>query len=184
MRNSDITRGKLIDAARTAFWEQGYSNTSLRSIAGDACVDVALISRYFGGKLGLFEATLESVFEWPELMDPNNDPIDVVVAKFAAPGTEAHAVSSIRLIIMNANDPQVGELIRDALREALFDPLEARLGGPKAAARLAMFLSVVIGAAMARNSLELPGMKGAEPEEYARQLRYMIDAALRFDEED
>ena len=55
MGNSDTTREKLLTAATEAFWEQGYSNTSLRQIAQIAGVDVALVSRYFGGKLKVIQ---------------------------------------------------------------------------------------------------------------------------------
>ncbi|MEP3048872.1 MAG: TetR/AcrR family transcriptional regulator [Roseibium sp.] len=183
MGNSDITRDKLIAAATQAFWEQGYSNTSLRKIAQVASVDVALISRYFGGKLGLFKATLTKALDWPELVSPDNDPVEVVIEKYANPESDAHQTSFIRMIVMNANDPQVGELVRQTLRDKLFDPLEARMGGQKASTRLAMFIAVVIGASMVRQSLQLPGMAAVEPDVYARQLRHMIEAALQFDED-
>ncbi|MEJ8475870.1 TetR/AcrR family transcriptional regulator [Roseibium algae] len=183
MGNADITRDKLIAAATQTFWEQGYSNTSLRRIALAASVDVALISRYFGGKLGLFKATLTTAFEWPELVSPDNDPIEVVINKYANPASDAHQTSVIRMIVMNANDPQVGELVRQTLRDTLLDPLEARMGGPKASERLAMFIAVVIGASMVRQSLQLPGMATAEPDLYARQLRHLIEAALNFRED-
>jgi AcrR family transcriptional regulator len=75
MGNSDDTRRALLNAATQLFWEHGYSNTSLRQIAGQAKVDVALISRYFGGKLGLFKATLATGLDWHDLVDPTKDPI-------------------------------------------------------------------------------------------------------------
>ncbi|MEM6901379.1 MAG: helix-turn-helix domain-containing protein, partial [Pseudomonadota bacterium] len=62
------TRDKLLLHARRQFWANGDSHVSLRQIASAAGVDVALISRHFGGKLGLFEATLDgafSIFETP-----------------------------------------------------------------------------------------------------------------------
>ncbi|MCY0095483.1 TetR/AcrR family transcriptional regulator [Hoeflea ulvae] len=183
MRNSDATRAKLIAAAKEAFWNQGYSNTSLRAIARAASVDVALISRYFSGKLGLFEATLESAFEWPELLDKGQDPIEVAIRKFAHPDTESHAISTAQLILMNANDPQAGELVRKALRQALIDPLQARMGDPQASARLAMLVTVILGASMVRHSLHLPGMADVEPDVYERQLRHLINAAMSFDQE-
>lgn len=181
MGNSDITRDKLIAAATQAFWEQGYSNTSLRRIAQVASVDVALISRYFGGKLGLFKATLTTAFDWPELISPDKDPVEVVIEKYANPESDAHQTSVIRMIVMNANDPQVGELVRQTLRHTVLDPLEARIGGPQASNRLAMFVAVLLGASMVRQSLQLPGMAAVEPDVYARQLRHLVEAALHFD---
>ena len=181
MSKSDITRDKLLEAATAAFWQQGYSNASLRAIAKAASVDVALISRYFGGKLGLFKATLDSAFDWPELLDPAADPVEVAIAKYANPDTDAHQVSSTRMIVVNASDPEVGDLVRQTLREKLIDPLQARMGGQGAAAHMAMFIAVVLGASMVRQILRLPGMAEAAPDIYAAQLRHLIDAALAFD---
>ena len=181
MGNSDSTREKLLAAATEAFWEQGYSNTSLRQIAKIAGVDVALISRYFGGKLKLFETALTAGLYWPELIDPDNDPVKVAIAKYTASSSEDHKFSTTRMIVMNANDPQVGDMVRRTLFDTLVAPLESRMGGKNAAAQLAMFFSVIIGASVARHSLRMPGMADVDADTHAQQLRYLIDAALKFE---
>lgn len=53
------TRREILDAARKAFSENGYSATSLRAVAAGAGVDVALVSYYFGRKERLFTAAME-----------------------------------------------------------------------------------------------------------------------------
>ena len=49
------TSAAISRAALRRFAAQGFDATSLREIAGDAGVDVALISYRFGGKLGLWK---------------------------------------------------------------------------------------------------------------------------------
>ena len=49
------TSAAISHAALQRFAAQGFEATSLREIAGDAGVDVALISYRFGGKLGLWK---------------------------------------------------------------------------------------------------------------------------------
>lgn len=49
------TSAAISRAALQRFAAQGFEATSLREIAGDAGVDVALISYRFGGKLGLWK---------------------------------------------------------------------------------------------------------------------------------
>lgn len=181
MSKAEKTREKLLDAAREAFWKQGYSNVSLRGIARAAAVDVALISRYFGGKLGLFEAVLDDAFDWPELLAEGGDPVAVAIAKYANPDTDAAELSATGMIVANAGDPEVGDLVRDRLRERLLDPLQDRMGGEAVAPNLALFIAVILGASMVRQCLRLPAMAEAPPEAYAAQLRYMVDAALAFD---
>ena len=55
---ADRTRTAILTAARAQFTETGYDGTGLRAIAGRAGVNVALISRYFGSKDGLFLAAI------------------------------------------------------------------------------------------------------------------------------
>ena len=86
MGNAETTREKLLDAAREAMWRRGYANVGLREIARAAGVDVALISRYFGGKQGLFEATLEGAFDLEGLFDdPQADPVEVIARAISVP---------------------------------------------------------------------------------------------------
>ena len=56
---SGDTRGAILAAARSQFASQGFTTTSLRSIAREAGVDASLISHYFGDKAQLLVATLE-----------------------------------------------------------------------------------------------------------------------------
>ncbi|MEO9650542.1 MAG: TetR family transcriptional regulator [Roseobacter sp.] len=180
MRKADVTREKLLEAASVAFCELGYSNASLRAIAKAAAVDVALVSRYFGGKLGLFKATLESAFDWPEILDETNDPFEVAVEKYAHIETEAQHVSAIQMIVMNAHDPEVGDVLREILQDQLIHPLQLRMQGPDAARQLSMFVAVVLGASMVRQTLKLTGMADVPETEYANQLRYLINAAIEY----
>lgn len=53
------TRAAILDAARRSFSENGYAATTLRGVARDAGVDVALIPYYFGAKRDLFTAAME-----------------------------------------------------------------------------------------------------------------------------
>ena len=41
------SRETLLVSAKALFWTRGYSNVSVREIAPEAGVDVALINRYF-----------------------------------------------------------------------------------------------------------------------------------------
>ena len=55
---SPDTRERIREAARVRFLADGYQAVSLRAIAAEAGVDVALVSYYFGSKQGLFAATM------------------------------------------------------------------------------------------------------------------------------
>jgi len=74
-RDARATRALLLAAALRRFTLDGYDTTTVRQIAEDAGVNVALISRYFGSKEGLFEACLELAGE--ELQAAGGDATEV-----------------------------------------------------------------------------------------------------------
>lgn len=53
----------VIHSALKLFNMSGYDGTSVRAIAADARVNIALVSYYFGGKQGLLEHLMSSFFE-------------------------------------------------------------------------------------------------------------------------
>ncbi|WP_347862567.1 forespore capture DNA-binding protein RefZ [Salimicrobium sp. PL1-032A] len=55
MKKSSPSKEKVLQAAGTLFFQQGYHATSVRDIAREAGVNISLISYYFQGKQGLFE---------------------------------------------------------------------------------------------------------------------------------
>jgi len=57
-RDAGATQRALVRAARRRFATEGYRATTVRQIAADAGVNVALINRYFSSKEGLFEACM------------------------------------------------------------------------------------------------------------------------------
>lgn len=58
-RDAQATRERIVSAARTAFARRGYRSSTVKEIADAAGVSPNLITRYFGGKGGLFLAAAE-----------------------------------------------------------------------------------------------------------------------------
>jgi AcrR family transcriptional regulator len=56
LRDAHRTRQRLVEVAGRQFAEHGYDGTSVRAVASEAGVAANLITRYFGGKAGLFAA--------------------------------------------------------------------------------------------------------------------------------
>ena len=52
------TRQAILDAARAPFAEDGYEATTIRKIAADARVDVALVMQFYRSKDELFGAVM------------------------------------------------------------------------------------------------------------------------------
>ena len=56
---------RLIEAASEMFARHGYAGTRLREIVRTAEVDLSAVNHYFGGKEGLYAATLKQLSERP-----------------------------------------------------------------------------------------------------------------------
>ncbi|TFV33978.1 TetR/AcrR family transcriptional regulator [Streptomyces sp. T1317-0309] len=76
-RDGEASRATILSAARAAFDEKGYAQTSLREIARNAGVKPSLVVHFYGSKAGLLAATVE----WP--FDP-----DTVVREVLAMGPD------------------------------------------------------------------------------------------------
>lgn len=176
MTKADMTREKLLCHARASMWRYGYSNVSLRQIAKAAGVDVALVSRYFGGKRGLFEATLDGVFDTPQAEGPDAL-VEMVVQLFVSHPRDTAAPTILHLMQMNAQDEEVGALVRAAQQCELQSMIETAVGDRP---RAALFMAAILGISGAEKSLHLTGIAPHDSPEYEAQLRHMLNAALTF----
>jgi AcrR family transcriptional regulator len=59
-RPSDITRDRILKAARSLFADRGYQDTSIRAVVAKARVNQAAINYHFGGKDGLYREVLRA----------------------------------------------------------------------------------------------------------------------------
>jgi TetR/AcrR family transcriptional regulator len=62
-RAAEDVKRELVDAARELFARRGFGDVGIRELARSAGVTPGMISYYFGGKQGLYEAMLASVFD-------------------------------------------------------------------------------------------------------------------------
>jgi TetR/AcrR family transcriptional regulator len=60
---AEDVRRELVDAARELFARRGFGEVGIRELSRAAGVTPGMISYYFGGKQGLYEAMLARVFE-------------------------------------------------------------------------------------------------------------------------
>jgi AcrR family transcriptional regulator len=109
-------RERILTAARARFLADGYQAVSMRSIAADAGVDVALVSYYFDSKQGVFGAALAL---------PVN-PLDKITGVLALPD-EQIAAALLRTFLVVWDDPASGTPLRTIAAAAVGDPSLNRL---------------------------------------------------------
>ena len=152
-RDADTTRALLLEAARRRFASDGYSATTVRSIADDAGVNVALISRYFTSKEGLFEVCLAvAVGELGRTVAGDLTPEQVPLAMAAAlAGSPAGSYpNQLLLLLRSSGDEGADQLRLDTLRyftERVASFAGWRPGQPSSD-RLLLRAQIVLAAAM------------------------------------
>ncbi|WP_434055454.1 MAG: TetR family transcriptional regulator [Roseibium sp.] len=179
MSKSGSTKEKLVASARELFWTRGYSNVSVRDITGSAGVDAALVSRYFGGKQGLFEATLAEIPPWDALTAEPGELLKKAAESFAHPfDPEADVTNVFTMLLTNVIDPEMGGMIRELVQTELADPLTGKIDGPEARERAALLLAVLFGVALMRKNFRLEGLADKSPEQLQAEIIRLGRVAL------
>lgn len=109
------TRELILSSARRQFAQRGYDRTSMRSVAGEAGVDPALIRHFFGSKIGLFS----------EAAGLSDDLRDRVREAFSG-GREDVGERVARLVLGELEDPDGRARLISVVRAAASEPEAAR----------------------------------------------------------
>jgi len=185
-KDAAATRLALVQAARHRFAFDGYRATTVRDIAADAGVNVALINRYFGSKEGLFRACLDRATPEQEAA-PSGSDLERVLG-----GLIRHIIRSptdedsmqLLLLLRGSGDEAVDRIRRETLRG-----YAERLAGAARAGnsseddddllvRAEIALSVVLGMTMLRTSTKVEPLASADVEAVARPLEDALRALL------
>lgn len=81
-RDAERTRQALLDAALQEFAAKGLAGARVSEIAERAGVNKQLISYYFGGKDGLYQALVERWYEQEEQIADDDIPLEDLVARY------------------------------------------------------------------------------------------------------
>ncbi|WP_433062778.1 TetR family transcriptional regulator [Dactylosporangium sp. CS-033363] len=178
-RDASATRRALLEAGRKRFTRLGYERTTLRDIAADAGVNLALIKRYFGSKEGLLKAALE---DQPRFGDEARDRTALAdalahqLSREAWPDFDEHPVL---MLLRVSGDAQVDSLRRKALLDFSHKVLQAT--GAPADERLLeaqMVVALGVGIAVVRSAVGLQPLRDASAEELRAPLTAIVDALL------
>lgn len=173
-RGKPPTRESIVAAARALFLERGYRGTTLRTVAGAAGVDPALIAYHFGSKKGLFAEVMQ--FHCARALavddvlggDPATLPDRLVDAV-----TDLWEDADFRRL--TAQGDEATEVIREYLEQELLVPLVEFLGGRDATARATAVVTILGGLIYTRYVNPLPTPAALTPSE----TRHILTPALR-----
>jgi AcrR family transcriptional regulator len=106
------TRAQILHAAREQFAAQGYTNTTLRSIAAAAAVNAGLLHHYFGSKQDLYR----------EALDLSVDPWEVLTRLLDATPRDHLPEALTRQFVTTWRDPVLGPRLRARARQTYGNP--------------------------------------------------------------
>lgn len=175
------TRGEMLLAARQRFLQESYENVGLRDIARDVGVDVALVSRYFGSKEELFREVLQGgkTDKFDVELPPGGLPayLASLVAEKDESADREH-VEKLLLILRSASSPAAAEIVGQAVRGDVLEPLARMLEGPHAAMRASLVLAILLGTTVLRSVMALEPLCDGEQGVVRDRLVRLFETAL------
>lgn len=157
-RDADRTRAAILHAAQQIFAAKGFAEAGVRDITALAGVNPSLVSRYFGGKLKLFEAALDAALNTRLMTDLPKDQFGkMIVARFA---DDDDRVSPLPMMFSAASDREARAIAQRLLRDRVFEPLKRWFGGGDADVKAARFMMVSLGFFAYRDQLPLAEFAG------------------------
>jgi len=150
-RSGEATRRRILAAAVARFARASYEEVKLRDIAADVGVDVALVHRSFGSKEQLFAAVVVDACPSALLAEERSR----LGALFASFVFESQQHDGLHIFIRSLTSPLARDLIRACCYRDFIGPLAAKLDGPAAQQRAALFVSCLIGFSILREVLRV-----------------------------
>jgi AcrR family transcriptional regulator len=159
-RDAARTREAILHAAQHIFAEKGFTETGVRDITDRAGVNQSLVSRYFGGKLKLFEAALENALDASLVTGLTRENFGkLVVDNFTL--SPADRTNPLPMLLGAVSDSEASALALRLLHDRIFEPFRDWFCGEEAVVRAARFMIISTGFFTYRDQLPLPPFVGA-----------------------
>lgn len=149
------TRGRILEAARARFADEGFEQATIRSIAADAQIDPAMVIRYFGSKQALFEAATDVDLGLAAITEVPGPEMGRAIAERFLDLWESPVTGPVlRTLLITAGSPAGRDRVAAVFTTQLA-PAFSALGNPSRT-RAAMLATQLLGFALARYILRLP----------------------------
>jgi AcrR family transcriptional regulator len=177
------TRDAILRAARAQFGEHGLE-ASIRSIAGAAAVDPALVLHFYSSKQQLFEEAMR----WP--VDVEGAVEQILVGRRTEMGLRMAQFFLSVWEHPSQRDPVIGilraattseaaaQMLRESLGARLFGPIAQQLEVPDATLRLSLCASQLVGLGVARYIVRLEPLASIDAEGAARAVALALQRYL------
>ncbi|BBY47674.1 TetR family transcriptional regulator [Mycolicibacterium arabiense] len=175
-RGQSDTRDRILLNARELFARNGFDRTSVRSIAGAAGVDAALVHHYFGTKQQLFAAAIHIPIDPMQVLGPMREtPVAELGWKLPSlllPLWDSELGSGFIATLRSLLAGEDVSLVRSFLQEVISVEVGRRVDDPPGSGRIRVqfVASQLVGVVMARYILELEPFASLPVEQIAETI--------------
>lgn len=186
-RDAGNTRQLLLQAARRHFARDGYTSTTVRDIATEAGVNVALINRYFQSKEGLFEACIMTAAEDFKRPDFDGMPLDrILITIIRELAAEPDGDTALKLMLLLRTS---GDATADGVRRKTLENFSQRIAisagverdSPnfeRTVLRAQIALAATIGISVLRSSTAVEPLTSATEDDLAGPMSELLETLL------
>src|SRR4051794_15417057 len=175
--DAQASREALLDAAGELFDERGYEAATVREIGERSGVDPALIARYFGGKEGLYLASL-SRSDRPKVPGDPGEALAAMLTKSERAGIGPVPLAMVSPTLTDTVREQVRAIVRTRVLEPLADELAGR-GVEDAELRAEVLLALAMGISLTRATGPLESLAETPLPRLLELLEPLVDALER-----
>jgi AcrR family transcriptional regulator len=161
-RTGQQNKQRILDAARERFMRDGFERATVRGIAADAGVDVAMVYYFFDNKDGLFAESVLSVPEHPlqqlsAVLDESTDDIGAtLVRRFVERWDRGKDFEPLLTLWRSAAiQPAAKQVLHDSLAGPVAERVASAFGVSDAVLRVELVTVHLMGVAFARYQLRI-----------------------------
>jgi AcrR family transcriptional regulator len=145
LRGSAKTKEAIAKAARELFATHEYADASVRTIAGRAGVDPALVIRYFTSKENLFLETVAFTGFFSQAMAGPLEGLGERMVDALLSDQHDAGFTAYRAMMRASGSKLVRERLQAAIHEMFVEPLAPRLSGPDVELRARLVAAQIAG---------------------------------------
>ncbi|WP_305691605.1 TetR/AcrR family transcriptional regulator [Bosea sp. (in: a-proteobacteria)] len=184
-RSGSFTRQRILEAAILRFSRHSYEATTLRDIAADVGIDVALVHRSFGSKEELFRQAARAAFDDGFQRAVQAPDLDSAMAKHFLQSRldpTLKMVDPLAIVTHSLGSDRANPILRELVQQDFILPLAQRLGcGDELQAGMA--IACLAGIALLRDVLCIPVLRDASREQIRPLIEQLMHACLAQDRE-
>jgi len=179
VRRSDLTRERILAAARDLFATLGYDRTTVRMIADKAKIHASLVIRYFGSKEHLFAESSSFDLQLPDLSSTAPERRgEALVRHFLDRWENKEPGDLPALLRLSVTHPDGREKLIAVFRKQVEPAIKRIAGSRDPAVSAALIATQIVGIAFLRYVVRLPGIANLDRNELLRRAGKTVQSYL------